>query len=44
MTTLNLFLFRCVRKLFENGHIVLYKHSKIPGSNIGTQFASQNGE
>ncbi len=35
----NLFLFRCVNKLFENGHIVLNKYSKIPGCNIGIFIA-----
>jgi len=30
--------------LFENGHIVFYTRSKIPGGNIGTFFASENRE
>jgi hypothetical protein len=34
-----LFLFGCARKLFENGHIVLNKYSKIPGGNIGMFIA-----
>jgi hypothetical protein len=34
-----LFLFRCEQKLFVNGHILLKKHSKIPGGNIGIFFA-----
>jgi len=29
-----------VHKLFENGHIVLNKHSKTPGGNIGIFFAN----
>jgi hypothetical protein len=39
-----LFLFRCGHKLFENGHIVLNKHSKNPGGKVGTLLAPQNGE
>jgi hypothetical protein len=44
MTTFYLFLFRCEHKLFENGHIVLNKHSKILEGNIGTFIASKNRE
>gem|GEM_PF-4199594 len=33
------FLFRCEHKLFDNEHLVLNKHSKIPGGHIGMFIA-----
>ena len=34
MTIFYLFLFKCVHKLFENGHIELNKYSKISEENL----------